>query len=442
MSVPGNSILIIALLAIFVACSGYAAGRIQQRRRTGRDREAAYRDGYETASRSVFSLAARVIGPRRSGVRASAAVKRDGREGPGSVPRSEPLPPAVPAATAPSSSAPPSITPPAPGPAISTSAPPVPVPAPTVPAPTVPAPTVVPASPVAPASNSSPSSFWSAADSVVVSPGGSAVFPVPPAPVGSEARTSGSAVAGLGFPVPVPPPSGTVPEPAAVGGVSYQPFPDPRGVGETTVLPDLRDLIGGLDAASGRRVPQPSRPTSPASGLAFAPATSVSPTRAESADSADPPTGAGRASSDEDVAISKSDVSAGAGGAIPSAGVGSGDSADESSNGLRHSATEDGAGVVRDVFGVGGRSELGGNRRNLRRAAGHRAPEGDDDTVGVEGFAVSDTTPSGRHTVPDELVRASTYRLPPDRVFRAKVRDADTPPDDPTTRLVPKPRQS
>jgi hypothetical protein len=50
----------------------------------------------------------------------------------------------------------------------------------------------------------------------------------------------------------------------------------------------------------------------------------------------------------------------------------------------------------------------------------------------------------GRHTVPDELVQAATYRLPPDRVFRAKVRDA-TLPEEPTTRLspsVPKPRQS
>jgi hypothetical protein len=44
--------------------------------------------------------------------------------------------------------------------------------------------------------------------------------------------------------------------------------------------------------------------------------------------------------------------------------------------------------------------------------------------------------------VPDELVQAATYRLPPDRVFRAKVRDSANPPDDPTTKLVPKPRQS
>jgi len=49
--------------------------------------------------------------------------------------------------------------------------------------------------------------------------------------------------------------------------------------------------------------------------------------------------------------------------------------------------------------------------------------------------------------VPEELVQAETYRLPPDRVFRAKVPEpGDRPalPDEPTTRLrgVPKPRPS
>jgi hypothetical protein len=48
--------------------------------------------------------------------------------------------------------------------------------------------------------------------------------------------------------------------------------------------------------------------------------------------------------------------------------------------------------------------------------------------------------------VPDELVRAPTYRLTPDRVARAKVREA-VPDDDEaeeTTRLpsVPRPRAS
>jgi hypothetical protein len=87
--------------------------------------------------------------------------------------------------------------------------------------------------------------------------------------------------------------------------------------------------------------------------------------------------------------------------------------------------------------------ERGGGRRNLRRSAGHRAPEDGPDTNEAEPLSADGTvSSSGRHTVPDELVQAATYRLPPDRVFRAKVRDTDTPPDDPTTRLVPKPRQS
>jgi hypothetical protein len=81
-----------------------------------------------------------------------------------------------------------------------------------------------------------------------------------------------------------------------------------------------------------------------------------------------------------------------------------------------------------------------------RRAAGHRAPEDEQDTVATSPSAPAGESgtpvPTGRHGVPDELVQAATYRLPPDRVFRAKVRDSANPPDDPTTKLVPKPRQS
>ncbi|MFF5085277.1 hypothetical protein ACFY36_50255 [Actinoplanes sp. NPDC000266] len=50
--------------------------------------------------------------------------------------------------------------------------------------------------------------------------------------------------------------------------------------------------------------------------------------------------------------------------------------------------------------------------------------------------------PSGRHTVPDELVQAKTYRLPADRVFRAKVPDSKPLPEEPTIPSVPKPRRS
>jgi hypothetical protein len=54
-------------------------------------------------------------------------------------------------------------------------------------------------------------------------------------------------------------------------------------------------------------------------------------------------------------------------------------------------------------------------------------------------------TRAGRHLVPDELVKAPTYRLAPDRVARAKVREAIPPEEgEDTTRLpaVPRPRSS
>jgi hypothetical protein len=43
----------------------------------------------------------------------------------------------------------------------------------------------------------------------------------------------------------------------------------------------------------------------------------------------------------------------------------------------------------------------------------------------------------GRHTVPEELVQAATYVLPPDRVARAKVVRR---PDGPAEPPVPRPR--
>jgi hypothetical protein len=67
MTAPGNSTLLISLLIAFLACAGYAGGRLHQWYRTGHDRDEAYRDGYDTATRSVFSMAARIIVPKRAG---------------------------------------------------------------------------------------------------------------------------------------------------------------------------------------------------------------------------------------------------------------------------------------------------------------------------------------------------------------------------------------
>jgi hypothetical protein len=61
-----NHALLVTLLAVFTSCVGYAVGRLHQWYRTGLDRDEAYRDGYETGTRSVFSTAARLIAPRRA----------------------------------------------------------------------------------------------------------------------------------------------------------------------------------------------------------------------------------------------------------------------------------------------------------------------------------------------------------------------------------------
>lgn len=73
MTAPGDDVLTLLLLALFLVSTGYAAGRLHQWYRMGTDRDEAYRDGYDTATRSVFSMAVRLIGPRRP-VRATATV--------------------------------------------------------------------------------------------------------------------------------------------------------------------------------------------------------------------------------------------------------------------------------------------------------------------------------------------------------------------------------
>ncbi len=90
MTTPGSLALILPLVALVVAVTGYAGGRLHQKWRAGRDRDEAYREGYDTATRSVFTLAARVIGPRRAAVRGSAEVRGAPADG-GDI---TPMPPA------------------------------------------------------------------------------------------------------------------------------------------------------------------------------------------------------------------------------------------------------------------------------------------------------------------------------------------------------------
>jgi hypothetical protein len=93
MTVPGNDALLITALAAFTACLGYAAGRLHQWYRTVLDRDEAYRDGYDTATRSVFSLAARLIGPRRAARGTAVVTSAGGEVRPGTPPAASPAVP-------------------------------------------------------------------------------------------------------------------------------------------------------------------------------------------------------------------------------------------------------------------------------------------------------------------------------------------------------------
>ncbi|RAK38167.1 hypothetical protein B0I29_105113 [Actinoplanes lutulentus] len=84
--------ILFVLLAVFVACCGYAAGRLHQRRQHGADRAEAYRDGYATGTSSVFSMAARAAGRRRERASARAAVPVPEKTAPKIVPKKDPVP--------------------------------------------------------------------------------------------------------------------------------------------------------------------------------------------------------------------------------------------------------------------------------------------------------------------------------------------------------------
>jgi hypothetical protein len=65
MNAPGNGILLTLLMIVFTVSTGYASGRVHQWYRASMERDQAYREGYDTATRSLFSVAARLMRPRR-----------------------------------------------------------------------------------------------------------------------------------------------------------------------------------------------------------------------------------------------------------------------------------------------------------------------------------------------------------------------------------------
>lgn len=55
------SLLVVAFFFIFGLACGYAAGRIHQWYRTALERDAAWRDGYDQASGTLFKVATKVM---------------------------------------------------------------------------------------------------------------------------------------------------------------------------------------------------------------------------------------------------------------------------------------------------------------------------------------------------------------------------------------------
>ncbi|GAB1643018.1 hypothetical protein [Krasilnikovia sp. MM14-A1259] len=59
MTASGNDLVQIGLAFALILASGYLVGRIHQWYRTGLQRDGAYREGYDHASRSMFDMAVR-----------------------------------------------------------------------------------------------------------------------------------------------------------------------------------------------------------------------------------------------------------------------------------------------------------------------------------------------------------------------------------------------
>jgi hypothetical protein len=230
MTAPGNSALVASLMAVFVACAAYAIGRLHQRRQMDRDREDAYQEGYDNATRSTFRLAARAVARRRAG-RPAGDVLGIGADG-SSV--------GVPSAGVPSAGVPSAGVPSAGVPSAGLSSAGVPI-------------------------TGEPEHVSAVSPRSAVPPP-AALSPNPP-PVSRPPRSPPTEhnTAPLGFPVPPPAPPQLIGEPAAFGGVVYRAFPDPRLVGNSEPLPADRGSLHGV-SSPGSSSPGSSSPGSSSSG--------------------------------------------------------------------------------------------------------------------------------------------------------------------------------
>ncbi|MCY1139964.1 hypothetical protein OWR29_18325 [Actinoplanes sp. Pm04-4] len=247
----------------------------------------------------------------------------------------------------------------------------------------------------------------------------------------NEAEQAGS----FGFPAPPPPPPHTVAEPAAVGGVHFQPFRDPRPADGSA--PMLGRRHSAPAQAAGHHDDAPSHADATAAGRASSGFEVAHRDAAKDGRDAAPAgrrdTPGARRGADIDKTGHR-DTGASVSGPKGDASTASHQSRDSR---IEHPGEASGIGHRADASRAGHRADVSrpGHRADTSQA------DHQDDAVKAD-HPDSSASSSGKHTVPDELVRAATYRLPPDRVFRAKVPNSTPLPEQTTTHLsLPKPRR-
>jgi hypothetical protein len=430
--------LVSSILAVIFALAGYAGGRYHQWQRSAEDREDAYREGYDAATESTFSMAARIASPPKPAPMPTApetqptALNTPQEAPPTATPTTQAIPPtAIPlqqeeapltAIPTPRDAHPTALPTPREAPPTAQPTPrEAPPAAPPTPRETPPAAPPTPRE-IPPTVTPTPALATTNMSMATANPA-------------NHQRTAART------------PSLTQPAPAKATGPRASLSDDP-----TTRLGG-GPQIGSPGANPGSRGADPGSRGAGFGGAGYGSHSGAALGRGLAADHAalsarERDSGVDFTDRDRSAELEEDDAGSLSRIADSAVGMSLGHRrmsqlGDEPSNGARHEGEKD-----QEENGLQHQGESSGGEDPAERSEAFFAPvvRGPGEAeLEVDGEDAPRLGRRGRHYVPDELVRASTYRLPADRVARAKVPDTIRPPEDEEDGPrghVPKPRSS